>query len=159
MNANHQANPGSAPSRAKGHRDGSSQTDKALLFLLIFLSIGSAYTTVIGAREVLPRPMSDVIGLTVQMMLLVTLAGFAARHAPVRKWFVVGVLACASVYTSFFAYYGKLAAQSDAAAAHDMALQAHAGFVSAVYQPTLTSITQLEQEATQLYDQLSLIHI
>ena len=130
-----------------------SQTDKVLLFLLIFLNIGSAYTTVVGAREILPRPMSDVIGLTVQMMLLITLAGFAAKHAPVRKWFVVGVLACASIYTSFFAYYGKLAAEADANAKLDMALQAHAAFVSDIYQPTLSKITQLEQEAKQLYDQ------
>ena len=138
------------PQRAEGGR---TQTDRVLLFLLIFLNIGSAYTTVVGAREILPRPMSDVIGLTVQLMLLITLAGFAAKHAPIRKWFVVGVLACASVYTSFFAYYNRLAAEADANAAMDMALQAHAAFVSDIYQPTLSKITQLEQESSELYDQ------
>lgn len=139
------------PPPANRRNDGRSGTDRWLLFLLVFLNIGSAWTTVSGAREVLPRPMSDVIGLTVQLMLLLTLAGFAARHAPVRKWFVVGVLSVASVYTSFFAYYARLAGEADASAAYDRAVQAHAGFVSEVYQPTLTAITTLEQEASELY--------
>lgn len=139
------------PQNANRRPEGRSSTDRWLLFLLIFLNIGSAWTTVAGAREVLPRPMSDVIGLTVQLMLLVTLAGFAAKHAPIRKWFVVGVLAVASVYTSFFAYYDRLAGEADANAAYDRAVQAHAAFVSEVYQPTLTAITALDQEARELY--------
>ncbi len=151
MHATNQALPGRGVVRPQAvHRTG---TDRVLLFLLIVLNIGSAWTTVAGAREILPRPMSDVIGLTVQLMLLVTLAGFAARHAPVRKWLVVGVLAAASVYTSFFAYYDRLAEQADRAAAHDRAVQAHARFVDGIYQPVLTRITQLEQEVAELYDQ------
>lgn len=132
------------------------RTDRVLLFLLVILNIGSAYTTVIGARHVLPRPMSDVVGLTVQLMLFVTLAGFAARHAPIRKWFVVGVLAMASIYTSYFAYYDRLAATADANTKLDRAMQAHAAFVSAVYQPTLTRITQLDLQANERLAQAEL---
>ena len=147
-----QANPGGAPVRPpNANSQAKSKTDRWLLLLLVILNVGSAYTTVMGARQVLPHGMATVIGLTVQFMLLLTLAGFAARHAPVRKWFVVGVLACASVYTSFFAYYGNLAGKADEAAALDRAVQAHASFVSEAYQPTLTKITQLEQEAAELY--------
>lgn len=129
------------------------RTDRVLLFLLVILNLGSAYTTILGARHVLPRPMSDVVGLTVQVMLFVTLAGFAARHAPIRKWFVVTVLAMASIYTSYFTYYDRLAAKADANAKFDRAMQAHAAFVSAAYQPTLSKITQLDQEAAERFAQ------
>jgi len=141
------------PPRADTHVGSKGRTDRTLLFLLVVLNIGSAYTTLLGARQVLPQPMSDVIGLTVQAMLFLTLAGFAARHAPVRKWLVVGVLAGASVYTSFFTYYDQLAGEANVNEALDQAHVAHAEFIDQVYQPTLTQVTQLNQESAELYDQ------
>jgi len=128
------------------------RSDKVLLFLLLVLNIGSAITTVMGARQVLPSPLAEVLGLAVQGMLFLLLAGAAARHAPLRKWFVVGVFACFSVYTSFFTYYRTLAGEAVAEAGLDQAHQAHAAFVSAVYAPVLSQAGRLEEQARQHYD-------
>ncbi|MCB9697620.1 MAG: hypothetical protein H6738_12635 [Alphaproteobacteria bacterium] len=123
-----------------------------LLVILAALNVVSAFTTVMGARQVLPWPMSDVLGAAVQLMLFVALAGFVARHAPIRKWLVVGVFSFVSVYTSFFAYYGEIAGDSLAAGNLDRARQAHARFVDAVWQPQLAETEAMERKAAQLYD-------
>ncbi|MEQ1506516.1 MAG: hypothetical protein ABMB14_30085 [Myxococcota bacterium] len=124
--------------------------DWPLLGLLAVLNIGSAYTTVLGARQILPYPMSDVLGFSVQGMLFLMLAGFAVRDAPVRKWVVVALFASASIYTSFFTYYGELAKEADQRQELDVALQTHATFVSAVYQPARSRIDMLSSEAEAL---------
>ena len=136
------------PSSAEGGRR---RTDRALLFLLVLLNLGSAATTVMGARQVLPSPLAEIVGLTIQVMLFLLLAGLTVREAVVRKWLVVGVLAMASIYTSFFAYYEQLAGHAVQAAGLDRAHQAHAAFVSSVYQPTLSRAGRLEQEAAALW--------
>jgi hypothetical protein len=129
-----------------------SRTDWPLLVLLTLLSLGSAYTTVLGAREVLPQPMSDVLGVVVQLMLFLALAGFTARHAPVRKWVLVGTFAMFSVYTSFFTYYGNLGAAASDAESLDQAHQAHAAFISTVWQPARAESERLRLEAATLYE-------
>src|SRR5262245_21346393 len=63
--------------------------DWGLLVLLLILNIRTAYTTVLGARQMLPYPMSDVLGLAIQGMLFLVLAGFALREHMVRKWTLV----------------------------------------------------------------------
>lgn len=124
--------------------------DTVLLVLLTLLNLGSAYTTLLGARQVLPWPMSDVLGVTIQAMLFLTLAGFAVRHAPVRRWLVVTVFAAASIYTSFFTYYAQLAGGANAASDLDRAHQAHATFVDALWQPATTRVAREEQAAKEL---------
>jgi len=124
--------------------------DTALLVLLTLLNLGSAYTTLLGARQVLPWPMSDVLGVTVQAMLFLTLAGVAVKHAPVRRWLVVAVFAVASIYTSFFAYYDQLAGEANAAADLDRAAQAHAGFIDTLWQPAVTRRARVAQRAEEL---------
>lgn len=130
---------------------GPQRPDRVLLSLLVLLNIASAATTVFGARQVLPWPLSDVLGLAIQLMLFLALAGFAVRHAVVRRWVVIAVFAAASVYTSFFAYYEQLAGQSEDALAADRAAQAHAAFVSSLYQPHANRLDQVEHEAAALW--------
>ncbi|MCB9780744.1 MAG: hypothetical protein H6742_19405 [Alphaproteobacteria bacterium] len=124
--------------------------DRVLLFLLLLLNLGSAVTTVLGARQVLPSPVGEVLGLTVQGMLFLLLAGAAARHAPLRRWLVVAVFGAFSVYTSFFAYYRTLAGHAVEAEGLDRAHQAHAAFVAAVQQPAVEQLARLETEAASL---------
>ena len=126
--------------------------DWALLGLLAALNVGSAYTTILGAEQILPYPMSHVLGISVQIMLFLMLAGFALRTAVVRKWVVVTIFAAASIYTSFFAYYQELAKDADDQQQLDVALQTHATFVSAVYQPARSRIDSLSQEAEALFE-------
>jgi hypothetical protein len=121
--------------------------DRVLLVLLFGLNVVSAFTTVVGARMVLPWPMSDVLGLAVQAMLFLALSGYVAAHAPLRRWLVVGVFSFVSVYTSFFAYYDQLAGASLDSANTDRARQAHARFVDAVWQPQQAEVDALERKA------------
>ena len=126
------------------------RNDRVLLFLLLVLNLGSAATTVMGARQVLPSPLAEVLGLAVQAMLFLLLAGAAARHAPLRRWAVVAVFSAFSIYTSFFAYYQTLAGEAVAESGLDRAHQAHAAFVSATWQPALTEAGRLEEQAAAL---------
>lgn len=123
-----------------------------LLFLLLILNLRSAYTTVLGARQLLPYPMSDVLGIAVQGMLFLVLSGFALREAWVRKWVLVVVFAAACIYASFFAYYDELAKGADDRRMLDVALQTHAELVSAVYQPARSRIDALDREAEALFE-------
>jgi hypothetical protein len=126
--------------------------DWGLLILLIVLNLRSAYTTVLGARQLLPFPLADVMGLTVQGMLFLVLGGFALTAAPVRKWVMVMVFAAACVYASFFAVYDELAGKADEKEQLDTALQAHAAVVSGVYQPARSRIDTLAREAEALFE-------
>jgi len=109
--------------------------DWMLLFLLAALNIASAYTTVLGARQILPPPMGDIIGISVQTFLFMLLGGFAMREAPFRRWFAVFCFAAASIYTSFFSYYEQLAKDADQRRQLSVAQTAHAEFVSQIYTP------------------------
>ncbi len=139
---------------AAGAPPGSSaaRPDRVLLFLLAVLSLGSAATTIMGARQILPSPLAETLGVLVQLMLFLILAGAAGRHAPVRKWFVAVTFAAVSVYTSFFAYYAHLAGEAVGNANLDRARQAHADFVGAHYPALQGQVDTLENQATTLYD-------
>lgn len=142
----------SAQRTARATRRRPQGRDTVLLILLTLLNLGSAYTTLLGGRQVLPWPMSDVLGVTIQAMLFLTLAGFAVKHAPIRRWVVVGVFAAASIYTSFFAYYAQLAGEANAAVDLDRAHQAHAAFVDALWQPAKTEVARVAHRAEELQD-------
>ena len=149
------ATPDPAPAKAPGF--GSSflnslpawvgDRDWALLILLALLNIGSAYTTIVGARQILPPGMSDILGAAVQAMLFLMLAGFAVNRSVIRRWMAITLFAAASIYTSFFTYYEQLAKEADQRAQLDRALQVHAVLVSQVYQPARSRSDQLNSEA------------
>ena len=126
--------------------------DWALLGLLALLNIGSAYTTILGARQILPAGMSDVLGLAVQLMLFLMLAGFAVNRSVIRRWMAITLFAAASIYTSFFTYYEELAKEADERVQLDRAMQEHAGLVSAVYQPARSRSDKLNSEAEAMID-------
>jgi hypothetical protein len=128
------------------------ERDWPLMGLLLLLNCGSLYTTVSGARQILPWPMSDILGFAIQGMLFILLAGFAAAEAPLRKWTVITVFACAAVYASFFTYYRELAGEADDKAQLDVALQAHAILVSAIYQPAVSRIESLGRQAEAKFE-------
>lgn len=121
--------------------------DWMLLALLAALNIASAYTTVLGARQILPPPMGDIIGISVQTFLFMLLGGFAMREAPFRRWFAVFCFAAASIYTSFFAYYEQLAKDADQRRLLSVAQTAHAEFVSKIYTPNRIKVEGEVQRA------------
>lgn len=125
----------------------SDERDIALLVLLGVLNVGSAYTTIIGARQILPAGMSDIVGAAVQAMLFLMLAGFAMNRSFFRRWMAIGLFAFASVYTSFFTYYEQLAKEADLRAQLDRAMQVHAVLVSEIYQPARSEAEKLLGEA------------
>ena len=126
--------------------------DWVLIILLALLNVGSAYTTVLGARQILPDGMADVIGFSVQVMLFLMLAGFAVREALFQRWVAITVFAGISIYTSFFTYYQELAKDADEQQQLDGALQTHAAFVSSIYQPARSRIDKMTAEAEGLFD-------
>lgn len=130
------------------------ERDWALLGLLFCLNVGSAYTTILGARQIMPtQEMADVLGFTIQITLFLMLSGFAVTGAPIRKWIVVTIFAGMSIYTSFFTYYEQLAKDADNRAQLDTALQAHSGFVSSTgYQSARSQADALMKEAEALFD-------
>lgn len=128
------------------------ERDWGLLLLLLVLNIRSAYTTVLGSRQLMPYPMSDILGVSIQTMLFLVLAGFALKEAAIRKWTVVVVFATICIYTSFFSYYEELAGGADAQEQLDAALVTHATFVSAIYQPARSRIDTLAREAEALFE-------
>ncbi|MEQ1568741.1 MAG: hypothetical protein ABMA64_24090 [Myxococcota bacterium] len=148
------AAPAAAPARPKKRELPAWARDKdwGLLVLLLLLNLRSAYTTVLGARQLLPYPMSDVLGIAIQAMLFLVLAGFALRDVFVRKWTLVVVFSVACIYASFFTYYDELAKNADDRRQLDVALQQHAELVSAIYQPARSRIDGLNREADAMFE-------
>lgn len=130
--------------------DSSEDRDWVLLGLLALLNVGSLLTTVLGARELLPEPMSYILGFVVQAMLFTLLAGFAGSHAPLRKWLAVAVFASACVYCSFFAYYGQLQEGEQQHRQLALAETRHAELVKSVYSEAKLEGERLEREAKEL---------
>lgn len=125
--------------------------DLMLMAFLGALNIGSATTTIVGARQILPTPLSDIVGVSVQAALFLLLGGLMMGHAPLRKWLAITVFATLSVYTSFFCYSEQLAGEAADRAALDVALQSHAELVSTVYTPQRSRAETLEDESETLF--------
>ena len=110
------------------------ERDIALMVVLTFFNLGSGATTILGAMQILPiKYLAWTLGGAVQLMLFILQAGLAANRTPLRKWLAIMVLATASVYTSFFTYYDKLAQGTNEKRGMDMALKAHNRLISEVY--------------------------
>jgi hypothetical protein len=120
------------------------------MFVLTFFNLGSGATTILGTMQILPKYLAWGVGGSVQLMLFLLQAGLAARRTPLRKWFAVMLLAAASVYTSFFTYYGELAKETNEARSLDLAVAPHQRLVSEVYGPMRDRLRELQQEAATL---------
>ncbi|MDE5105649.1 MAG: hypothetical protein O4808_00745, partial [Trichodesmium sp. St17_bin3_1_1] len=127
------------------------ERDIALMVVLAFFNLGSGATTILGAMQILPiKYLAWTLGGAVQLMLFILQAGLAANRTPLRKWLAIMVLATASVYTSFFTYYDKLAQGTNEKRGMDMALKAHNRLISEVYTPMEDHLRDLQQEALTL---------
>lgn len=126
--------------------------DWILLLCLTGLSVVSSGTTILGAKQILPSPMAEITGLSVQTMLYLMLAGLMLTNFPVRKWFAVVVFSVISVYTSFFTYYDELAGKAESGSELEIALQAHAILTAETYQPHRQACDTLRGQADALYE-------
>ncbi|MEM9276167.1 MAG: hypothetical protein AAGA80_24885, partial [Cyanobacteria bacterium P01_F01_bin.143] len=82
--------------------------DGILLVVLLIFNLGSLATTILGAREIMPKNLAWIVGFGVQMMLFLLLANFILKRSFYRKWFAILVCTIFSIYTSFFWYYQSL---------------------------------------------------
>lgn len=128
------------------------QRDWVLLFCITGISLVSSGTTILGAKQILPSPMAEVIGVSVQTMLYLLLTGMMMSHSVVRRWFGISVFTVISIYTSFFTYYEELGSEADAADQIEEALIAHAALVSDLYSPIRNECDRLMREADALTD-------
>ncbi|NEO51695.1 MAG: hypothetical protein F6K54_00425 [Okeania sp. SIO3B5] len=123
------------------------ERDLLLMVVLTFFNFGSGATTILGAIQILPVYLAWTVGGAVQLMLFLLQAGLTAKRTPLRKWLAIIILASASVYTSFFTYYGELAQETNEKRAMDRAIEAHNRLVSEVYTPIKDHLRDLQQEA------------
>ena len=129
--------------------------DIVLMVVLTFFNLGSGATTILGAMQILPiKYLAWTLGGAVQLMLFLLQAGLVVKaNSPslrLRKWLAIMVLASASVYTSFFTYYGQLAQETNEKRAIDRAVTAHNRLISEVYTPMKDHLRDLQQEAVTL---------
>lgn len=127
--------------------------DWMLTAVLAVFSVGSAYTTVVGASQILPVSMAWPMGLAVQLLLFLLLEGLVATTAPLRRWGGVVVLAGISVYTSYFCYYEQLAGEAHDREQVDRALQLHAELVSTIFAPARSRALGMRSEGESLLAQ------
>ncbi|GGA17390.1 hypothetical protein [Okeania sp. KiyG1] len=139
------------PRRRSGRKNQpQEERDTLLMVVLTFFNFGSGATTILGAMQILPIYLAWTVGGAVQLMLFLLQAGLTAKRTPLRKWLAIIILASASVYTSFFTYYGELAQETNEKRAMDRAIQAHNRLVSEVYTPMEDSLRDLQREAERL---------
>jgi hypothetical protein len=134
--------------------------DQVLIAMILFMTLGSGYTTVMGAKEIFPTEGSGIlVGLGAQVILFLLLTNLVLKATPFRKWSIIAILASFSVYTSYFAYYSNLASGENAQKAYDRAIAAHQNFKSIVYTPLKvrleTAINKRENFETQRKKELS----
>ena len=119
--------------------------DILLLSALAILNAGSGFTTIFGARQILPQVVAYSSGAAIQVLLFLLVSGSTLRHAQRLKWFAVGSFSLVSIYTSFFAYYNFLTSekqfQDDAARASS----AHQNLVSEVFIPLQNKADEIER--------------
>jgi len=127
--------------------------DWTLTAVLVVFSVGSAYTTIQGASQVLPATLAWPMGLAVQLLLFLLLEGLVARAVPIRRWGGVVVLTSLSIYTSFFSYYDQLAGDALDRRQVDHARQLHAALVASVYAPARSRALRLRSEGEALLAQ------
>jgi hypothetical protein len=123
--------------------------DRVLVVTIFGMTLGSGYTTIMGAKEIFPTEGSGIlVGLSAQVILFLLLTNTVLKSTPLRKWSIVAVLASFSIYTSYFAYYDSLASSTNIQVAYDRAVTAHQNFISKVYTPLKVRLeTTVSQKA------------
>jgi hypothetical protein len=134
--------------------------DQVLIAMILCMTLGSGYTTVMGAKEIFPTEGSGIlVGFGAQVILFLLLTNLVLKATPFRKWSIVAILASFSVYTSYFAYYSNLASGENAQKAYDRAIAAHQSFKSTFYTPLKarleTATNKRENFETQRKKELS----
>ena len=107
-NGNNGNNPSNIPTDKRDNKiniEPKPKRDIKLLIALTILNIGSGFTTMRGAAQILPRLVGWSSGAAIQALLFLLTSGSTLKHDPFSKWMAVGAFSILSVYTSFFAYY------------------------------------------------------
>jgi hypothetical protein len=120
--------------------------DRTLLVALTILNLGSGFTTIYGAAQILPRLVGVTTGAAVQALLFLLVSGSTLKHSPRLKWLAVGSFSIISIYTSFFAYYDFLTASKAKQDSLSRATSAHQNLVQEVFAPIKGQAEQLEGE-------------
>jgi hypothetical protein len=128
----------------------SPKSDKSLFRTIVCLNIVSGVTTIQGACQILSGPPGWIAGGSVQLLLLMLSSGKTASHAQKRKWLTIGALSSASIYASFFCYYGHLTKGKQETTAHSMATAAFVTQKSALFSPVEHEVTVLEGRIKEL---------
>ncbi len=120
--------------------------DWPLVGALTILNVGSGFTTVRGALQILPNFVAYPMGVTIQGILFALVSRSFLKHAPLIKWVVVGCFSTFSVYTSFFAYYDLLTGDTREKDRIERANSAHKSLVGEVFTPIQNKVNSLESE-------------
>jgi hypothetical protein len=130
--------------------------DVFLMIPLILLNLVSGYTTIKGADLVLGHlGVAVIAGISIQGILFILLSGYAAKHAPVRKWLAVLVFSFFSIYTSFFAYHNTFVANDTRAdAAAIVANSSHRKFEDEIATPFINDYRRIESQYNNLNNKI-----
>jgi len=109
--------------------------DRVLMIALLVFNMGSATTTMLGVRELLPNVLAQSFGISIQLTLFIMLAGLAMRNHHFSRWIIVVVCAAFSIYTSYWYYFGMLASEKASLDAMAKAEETHGRLVSVLYTP------------------------
>jgi hypothetical protein len=134
--------------------------DRILDAMIFFMTAGSGYTTVMGAKEIFPSPGTGIIfGIAAQVALFLLLTNRVLKGTPLRKWSIVSILASFSIYTSSFSFYETLARTDNDQKGFDRAVHAHQVVQSTFYTPMKakleTAISERDNVITQRKKELS----
>lgn len=129
-----------------GNREPKPKKDWGLLVALAILNLGSGFTTMHGAAQILPRFVGYSSGAAIQALLFFLVSGSTLRHARFLKWLAVGSFSIISVYTSFFAYYDLLVSKTREEDIVNRANSAHQNLILEVFTPIQDKAKQLQRE-------------
>lgn len=127
-----------------------SKLDWPLVGALTILNVGSGFTTIRGAAQLLPNFVAYPMGATIQGILFALISRFFLKHHPLIKWIVVGCFSTFSVYTSFFAYDYLLTGEKREKERIELANSGHKSLVGAVFTPIKHKVNWLETEIEEL---------
>lgn len=116
------------------------------LFPVVILTIGSGYTTLQGASQILPKFVAYPSGFAIQVLLFLLVSGFTLKKVRCLKWLAVGILSVVSIYTSFFAYYDFLVSEKREEDNLSRAISAHQNLVADVFIPIQEKANQLKRQ-------------
>ncbi|NER01912.1 MAG: DUF1822 family protein [Okeania sp. SIO3C4] len=115
------------------NKDYNIQTNLPFYMALIIVNIVSGFTTISGAVEILSRYLGWYFGASIQALLFLLTSGFTLKHARWSKWMAIGSFSIISIYTSIFAYYDNLLAETRKKDALNRAISAHQNLVNEVF--------------------------